>query len=61
MQKVLITGGAGFIGHHMIEHLLKNTDWFIVCLDRLDTSGNLNRISEFLDANPHWNKRFKFL
>ena len=61
MQKVLITGGAGFIGHHMIEHLLKNTDWFIVCLDSLDTSGNLNRISEFLVAIRHFIKWFKFL
>ena len=61
MQKVLVTGGAGFIGHHLIEHILKNTDWLVVCLDRLDTSGNLNRISEFLETNPSWKKRFKFL
>ncbi len=45
MKHVLITGGAGFIGHHLIEHLLKTTDWKITCLDRLDTSGNLNRLS----------------
>ena len=29
MKKVLITGGAGFIAHHIIAHLLKNTDWNI--------------------------------
>lgn len=34
-MKVLITGGAGFAGHHVVEHLLKNTDWDIVVLDRL--------------------------
>jgi dTDP-glucose 4,6-dehydratase len=33
--KILVTGGAGFIGHHFIEHLLKNTDWDIVVIDRL--------------------------
>lgn len=44
--RVLITGGAGFIGHHMIEHFLKNTDYDIVCLDRLDISGNLNRFED---------------
>ena len=43
-MKVLVTGGAGFIGHHIIEHILKNTDWTIISLDRLDTSGNLNRL-----------------
>ena len=48
MKKVLITGGAGFIAHHIIAHLLKNTDWDIVTLDRLDLSGNLNRLHEIL-------------
>ena len=46
MKKVLITGGAGFIAHHVIEHILKTTDWHIVTLDRLDFSGNLNRLAE---------------
>src|ERR1035437_2333208 len=52
-KKVLITGAAGFIGHHLVEHIFKNTDWRIVCLDRLDTSGNLNRLSD-LDC---WDER----
>jgi dTDP-glucose 4,6-dehydratase len=34
-KKVLITGGCGFIGHHMVEHLIKNTDWDIYVLDKL--------------------------
>merc|ERR1711991_511769 len=46
---VLITGGAGFIAHHIIAHVIKNTDWDIVTLDRLDLSGNLNRLHEILD------------
>ena len=47
-KKVLITGGAGFIAHHAILHILKNTDWEIVSLDRLDYSGNLNRIADIM-------------
>ena len=50
-MNVLITGGAGFIGHHLVEHLLDNTDAKIVCLDRLDTSGNLNRLGEVLEGH----------
>jgi len=49
-KKVLITGGAGFIAHHIIEHLIRNTTWSIICLDRLDFSGNLNRLHEVVQA-----------
>ena len=47
-KNVLITGGAGFIAHHVIDKILKDTDWNIVCLDRLDISGNLNRLHDML-------------
>ena len=47
-KRVLITGGAGFIAHHTIKHILELTDWEIVSLDRLDYSGNLNRISDMM-------------
>lgn len=47
-MNLLITGGAGFIGHHIIEYFLDNTDYNIVSLDRLDFSGNLNRINEIV-------------
>mgnify|MGYP001346958277 CR=1 FL=1 len=48
MKNVLITGGAGFIAHHLIHFLLKKTNWNIVSLDRLDYSGNLNRLDHIL-------------
>lgn len=52
-KTVLITGGAGFIAHHAIDKMLKETDWKIVCLDRLDISGNLNRLHDMLqDHDP---------
>lgn len=46
MKKVLVTGGAGFVGHHLIEHILKTTDWNVVSLDRFDSSGNPNRLAD---------------
>lgn len=45
-KTILITGGAGFIAHHFIDKILAETDWRIVTLDRLDYSGNLNRLNE---------------
>ena len=49
MTTVLLTGGAGFIGAHCIEHWLKTTDWNIVCLDSLTYAGDVERL---VDINP---------
>jgi dTDP-glucose 4,6-dehydratase len=51
-KKILITGGAGFIAHHVIDKILSSTDWEIITLDRLDFSGNLNRLNEVVRAYP---------
>ena len=50
MKRVLITGGAGFIAHHLIHNILKTTNWEIISLDRLDYSGNLNRLDNILST-----------
>ena len=49
-KKILITGGAGFIAHHVVNKILSNTDWEIITLDRLDFSGNLNRLNEIVSS-----------
>jgi len=40
------------MGHHFAEHMLRHTSYDLIFLDRLDTSGNLNRIAEISD----WDK-----
>ena len=45
-KKILISGGAGFIGHHVIYNLLKETDYEITSIDRLDYSGSYSRIKK---------------
>ena len=34
-KKILITGGNGFVGHHVIEAILKDTNWNIINLDKM--------------------------
>ena len=62
MKKVLITGGAGFIAHHLIGHILETTDWEIITLDRLDYSGNLNRLHDLMISfMPETKRRVKIV
>tara|TARA_Y100001951_G_scaffold103602_1_gene112836 strand:- start:137 stop:1165 length:1029 start_codon:yes stop_codon:yes gene_type:complete len=61
-KRVLITGGAGFVAHHLIGQVLKTTNWEIVSLDRLDYSGNLNRLHDImLTFDAETRKRVKIV
>ncbi|MGB8657461.1 MAG: dTDP-glucose 4,6-dehydratase [Candidatus Zixiibacteriota bacterium] len=53
-MKILITGGAGFIGSNFIKYILsKYPDYLIVNLDKLTYAGNLDNLSEVED-HPHY-------
>lgn len=51
MKKILVTGGAGFVGSHLCERLLKEGNE-VICLDNYFT-GNKKNIINFL-ANPYF-------
>jgi len=53
-KKVLLTGAGGFVGSHVLSHLLKNTDYDIVCICSWKHKGEPRRIIE--DLNYQNNK-----
>jgi dTDP-glucose 4,6-dehydratase len=43
-NKILVTGGAGFIGSNFVELILKNNEDQIIVLDKLTYAGNLKNL-----------------
>lgn len=52
-MKILVTGGAGFIGSAVIRHIIRGTTDSVINLDKLTYAGNLESLSE-VSANPRY-------
>lgn len=49
-MKLLITGGAGFIGSALIRHLIRNTTHSVINIDKLTYAGNLESLSDIAQS-----------
>ena len=61
VKTVLVTGGSGFVAHHVIETILDTTDWNVVSLDRLDLSGRINRLEQVLASREKDRRRVRVI
>ena len=50
-MKILVTGGAGFIGSAVIRHLVIDLKCSVINVDKLTYAGNLESVDE-VDQNP---------
>lgn len=53
MDRILVTGGAGFIGSNFVRHLLNGTDCGVINLDKLTYAGNLSNIKDLRREKRH--------
>ena len=54
MKKILVTGGAGFIGSNFVRMILdEHEDCFVVNLDNLTYAGNLANLEGYLEHKNH--------
>jgi len=54
MRRILVTGGAGFIGSNFVRMVLSEyTDCLVVNLDKLTYAGNLKNLEGFLEHSNH--------
>jgi dTDP-glucose 4,6-dehydratase len=52
-MKLLVTGGAGFIGSAFIRMLVAETDWRVVNLDKLTYAGNLENLAGIVESSRY--------
>lgn len=53
-MRILVTGGAGFIGSNFIRYALRNhPDWYVTNLDKLTYAGNLENLRD-IEGNPRY-------
>jgi dTDP-glucose 4,6-dehydratase len=67
VTRTWLSGAGGFLGHHVLEHLLEETDWDVTATDSFRHHGKTDRIAHVLDTHdqrllqegkrPWWRER----
>lgn len=57
----MLTGAGGFVGSHVLRHVLMNTDWEIVAPVTFKHQGKNDRIASALEGNPDWQQRVQVI
>ncbi len=60
-KRVLLTGVAGFMGSHVLQHFLTNTDWEIVGIASWKHKGTPERVEEVLKTDHTWKSRVEII
>lgn len=61
MKTVLLSGVAGFMGSHVLNHLLKETDWHIIGVASWKHKGTPERVEQVLSVDPAWRDRMTII
>lgn len=60
-KRVLLTGAGGSIGVHVLDHLMINTGWDVVCTDSFRHKGHFDRLEQTLSHNEAWKTRINII
>jgi dTDP-glucose 4,6-dehydratase len=54
VPKLWLSGAGGFIGHHVLEHVVTQTDWDVEATDSFRHKGRCDRITQVLDGRTRF-------
>ena len=60
-MKLLVTGGAGFIGSAVIRHIINNTNHSVINVDKLTYAGNLESLASIESDARYTLKNFFYI